>query len=389
MKILRVASSLHPEVTGGVGLHVHQMSARQADNGHEVTVLTSDNGDRSLPARENRSGYTVIRHQEMARPVDNSIAPSLVNTLRKLADKHDIIHAHSHLYFSTNMAAIFAKMSDTPLAITNHGLFSQTAPEWLQKVYIPTIARPTLNAADRVFCYTDIAKRTLRERSITSPISVISNGINCQMFTPDESITEKNQILFVGRLKEGKGPKYLIEAFASISSEFPDLSLKMVGDGPLREDLQKQCHVRDIDDRVTFVGELSYEEMPDVYNESLMLVSPTLTEAAVPRVVMEAWACETPAVISNIPEISEQHVDGAGLLVPMKDERELADKMAYLMGDEDARRAMGEEGRDRVLDSYSWQDTVDQTSSALQTTIDNYSQWDTQRLTTALNETES
>lgn len=372
MKILRVASSLHPEVTGGVGLHVHQMSSRQSENGHDVTVLTSDNGNRSLPDRENRSGYTVIRHREIARPVDNSIAPGLINTLRKLADEHDIIHAHSHLYFLTNMSAIFAKVANIPLAITNHGLFSQTAPQWLQKVYLPTIARTTLNTADRVFCYTDIAKRALRERKISSPISVISNGINCQMFAPNSEIAEENQLLFVGRLKEGKGPRYLIDAFASISSEHPDLSLKMVGDGPLREDLQKQCRQRNIEERVIFTGELTYDEMPNVYNESMILVSPTLTEAAVPRVVMEAWACETPAIMSNIPEISEDHVNGAGMLVPMKDANKLADKISYLVSNEDDRRKMGEEGRARVEESYSWQKTVDKTSAALQATIDNY-----------------
>lgn len=389
MKILRVASSLHPEVTGGVGLHVHQMSARQAENGHDVTVLTSDNGDRSLPERETRSGYSVIHHREVARPVDNSIAPGLITTLHKLADNYDIIHAHSHLYFSTNMSAVFAKISDTPFAITNHGLFSQTAPQWLQKVYIPTIARTTLNTADRVFCYTDIAKRTLRERSVSSPISVISNGINCQMFMPARDTSEKNQILFVGRLKEGKGPEYLIDAFASIRSEFPDLSLKMVGDGPLREDLQKQCRLRDVEDRVTFTGELSYEEMPNVYNESMVLVSPTLTEAAVPRVVMEAWACETPAIMSNIPEVSEEHIDGAGLLAPMRDASELADKMAYLISDEEARRRMGEKGRERVENSYSWQETVDETTRALQATVDNYSHRYKPRLITTSEETET
>lgn len=372
MRILRVASSLHPEVTGGVGLHVHQMSSRQADNGHDVTVLTSDNGDRSLPVREHRNGYTIIRHREVARPVDNSIAPGLLNTLRKLANRHDIIHAHSHLYFSTNLSAIFTKISSIPLAITNHGLFSQTAPQWLQKIYIPTVARTTLNTADRIFCYTDIAKRTLRERNVSSPISVISNGINCQMFSPDERIAEKRQILFVGRLKEGKGPKYLIDAFASISSEFSDLSLKMVGDGPLRDELQSQCKRQNIDDHVTFTGELSYEEMPRVYNESLLLASPTLTEAAVPRVVMEAWACETPAVMSNIPEVSEDHVKGAGLLVPLQDEEELAEKISYLVDNEEERERMGTEGRNRVVESYSWQDTVDRTSKALETTIRNH-----------------
>ncbi|WIV68833.1 glycosyltransferase family 4 protein [Natrialbaceae archaeon AArc-T1-2] len=365
MKILRVASSLHPEKPGGVGLHVHQMSSMQAGMGHDVTILTSDNGDRSLPKYEERDGYSIIRHRQIVRPAGNSIIPGILNSLRKLIPKYDVVHAHSHLYFSSNMAALFGKFTDIPLAVTNHGLFSQTAPELLQKVFIPTVARPTLNTADRVFCYTDLAKQELRDRGVSAPVSVISNGIDCEMFKPDPEIEEKDQILFVGRLEQGKGPSYLIEAFNSVADNHPDLNLKIVGYGSLKADLIEQCKEHGIFDRVTFTGELSYSEMPQVYNESKILASPTLTEAAVPRVAMEAWACETPVVMSNIPEVSEEHVGDAASLVPLRDADALAQSIEKLIMDEELREQMGEKGRQRVLSNHSWQKTVERTTAQL------------------------
>lgn len=366
LKILRVASSLYPEVNGGVGLHVDQMSRQQASKGHQVTVLTSDNGNHSLPRQEKRGGYSIIRHREIIRPLDNSIIPGILRSIRKLASSYDVIHAHSHLYFSTNVAAVISKVSNTPLAVTNHGLFSQTAPQLVQKIYIPTIARPTLNAADRIFCYTELARAELRERNVSTPVSVIPNGINCDSFKPEPTIETEKQILFVGRLKKGKGPHYLIQAFASIASQYPELTLKIVGDGPMRDQLVLQCEELEIADRVSFAGELSYTEMPTVYNESLMLVSPTLTEAAVPRVVMESWACETPVVMSDIDEVSADHIGDAGILVPLRDAAALSEEMVRLLENESERIEMGERGRQRVLRDHSWAETVNKTTNALQ-----------------------
>ncbi len=366
MQILRVASSLHPEKPGGVGLHVDQMSSMQSSMGHSVTILTSDNGDRSLSKHERRDGYKIIRHREIVRPSGNSIIPGITNSLRKLAPQHDVIHAHSHLYFSSNVAAAFSKVNGTPIAITNHGLFSQTAPKLVQKAFIPTIARLTLNAAEQVFCYTDLAKQELRERGVSSPVAVIPNGIDCEMFKPNPKVETQDQLLFVGRLERGKGPSYLIDAFNSIVDSHPQYSLKIVGYGSLEDDLKKQCEEYDISDAVTFSGELSYAEMPRVYNESSILASPTLTEAAVPRVAMEAWACETPVVMSNIQEVSAEHVGDAGSLVPLRDADALAEAIEELIEDGECRVEAGKKGRQRVLENHSWQHTVKQTTVTLE-----------------------
>lgn len=366
LRILRIVQSTYPEVVGGVGIHVHEMSKLQAEMGHEVTVLTSDNGDRRLPRQETRDSYTLIRHREVARPFDNSITPGLLRSLRTHAPDHDILHVHSHLYFSSTLSALYDVLSDVPMVLTNHGLVSQTAPMPVQKLFIPTVGRFTFEAADRILCYTDTDKRRLLDRGIGTDISVIHNGIDCTQFEPNGA--ESNaQLLFVGRLKPGKGPQYLLEAFGTLASEYPGLSLKLVGDGPLRDDLAHQAATLNVEDRVTFLGEVSNEELPRLYNESLAFVLPSLNEG-LPRTVLEAMACGRPVITSDLEQL-RSIVPGAGYLVEPGSTDELVDTISKLLESTDL-AAFGENARSTVESEYSWRDTVEQTVKSYRTVIE-------------------
>lgn len=369
LRILRVVQSTYPEVIGGIGIHVHDMSRKQAELGHEVTVLTSDNGDRSLPRREKRDGYTLVRYRELARPIDNSITPGMIRSLHRRAPDFDIVHTHSHLYFSSNVAAAISKLTNTDLVLTNHGLFSQTAPMSIQKAYLKTLGKFTLNSADRIFCYTERAENLLEDHGISTPAKIVHNGINCEMFSPSNPGSSEKQILFVGRLKPGKQPDVLIDAFTKVVREHPEYQLKVVGDGPMLDELEHLCRESSVDEQVTFTGELSYEEMPSVYNESEFLVLPTKTEAAIPRVVMEAWACETPAIMTNIREIDGDEFATGGITTDgMIDD--LYEQMCRLIEDEDLRRDLGESGRNHVSENYSWAETVEETTAEYYEVID-------------------
>lgn len=360
LAILRVASDVYPEVMGGFGLHVHDMSKLQSRLGHDVTLLTSDHGNSDLARQEERDGYRLIRHREIADPVDNSIIPCLVRSLRNRSQGADVIHAHSHLFFSTNLTAIFSRFTDTPLVITNHGLMSQTAPMWIQKAFLPTVAKFTLNSADRIMCYTETDRDRLRDRGITANVSVVSNGIRCDRFRPDNSTPEGDYILFVGRLKEGKGVKYLIDAFANIADEYPDIDLKIVGEGPLRGSLRSRCWERGVDQRVTFAGNFPNEDMPELYNEATVFVLPSLSEG-LPRTVLEAMSCGTPVVTSALPQL-EPVVDGAGHTFPVGDVERLADHIRSLLNDQTLRESLGDYGRERILEEFSWRETVRETT---------------------------
>jgi glycosyltransferase involved in cell wall biosynthesis len=368
LQILRVSTDTYPEILGGGALHAHEMSKLQAERGHDVTLLTSDHGDHNAPRREERAGYTVRRYEELARPFGSSITLRMVPDLWRLTSNNDIVHAHSHLYFSSNVAAVLRHFNGTPLLVTNHGLYSQTAPEIIQDAFMRTVAKFTFNSVDRVLCYTKTDHDRLRNRSITAPISVIHNGIDCETFTPEAGEDRKSRVLFVGRFNKSKGVHRLVRAFAGLTADISDVGLTLVGDGPLENHLKESVRRYGIDDRVSFEGRLPNEALPAIYAESTVFALPSDAEG-LPRTVLESLACETPVVTSALPQL-EPLVESVGETVPKKTVTELETALRKLLTNQQRRRELGKRGRERVVENYSWAETVEETTEQYYELID-------------------
>lgn len=359
MRILRVAQNLYPEVPGGGTYHVHAMSRDQAAMGHDVTVLTVSD-DEGLPRYEERNGYTVVRRSASVELLGNAISLGVARLLRETPD-FDVIHAHSHLYFSTNLAALKRRLGDVPLAITNHGLYSQNAPEWLFDLYLRSLGRWTFNRADVVFCYTEEDKERVREFRVDSRIEVVANGIDTERFTPDGPESnlidhEGSVVLFVGRLVDGKRPGDAVKAVSRLSDRM-DAKLYIVGDGPLREELETEA------ENVVFLGHVDYDKLPAIYRSGDVLLLPSRAEG-LPRTVLEAMATGLPVVTSDLPQVRTLS-ETAGRVVPVGDITALADALGTFVTDESARAAAGDRGRAVIEQEHKWQLTIKKTTGVL------------------------
>lgn len=357
MKILRVASDLYPSVVGGVGLHAHEMSKWQAKMGHDVTVYTSNIDGR--PQQEQLDGYEVVRFKPIVKSLGNAIMPNMLPELLKNEKEFDVIHAHSHLFFSTNLCSLVRKIKSTPLVITNHGLISQTAPQWVQMLYLPTVAKWTYDAADRVICYTEEDKLMLEDLGVDhSKIAVIHNGIDTDLFSPGGKGKNKEwkQILWVGRFTPGKGVEYLIDAFKMLLDDFPEAKLVMVGRGPMREVIEEKTVGLS---NVSIQDFVPNSELPNLYRDSDVFVLPSLYEGF-PRTIMEAMACGVPIVCTDLPQFAEI-VNDCGLVVPVGDSRGLASSIGEILSGESLSKRLGENGRKTAVKNYSWEDTVRKT----------------------------
>ena len=367
MRILRVAQKVYPEVTGGGPYHVHALSRDQATMGHDVTVLTV--GGEAASHTGERDGYTVIRYPATVRALGNDVSVGVGEYLRSSAGEYDIVHAHSHLYFSTNLAAMARTLSGTPLSITNHGLYSQNAPEWMFDAYLRSVGKWTLDRADTVFCYTDVDRRRLREFGVTSEVSVVPNGIDTGRFTasgPSSDLidTDGPVVLFVGRLVEGKRPRVAVDALAGLRARGYDARLFLCGDGPLREELRAHAESRGISERVTFLGQRSYEEMPAIYRSADVLVLPSRAEG-VPRTVLEAMASGVPVVCSSLEQV-EAVIGDAGTTVPVGDVEAFVDALDPFVSDPESRERAGDAGREAVDKGHDWGETVRRTTEVLE-----------------------
>ena len=360
MKILRVVSDLYPSVVGGIGIHAHQMSTSQARRGHEVTVLTLNQKDQA--ENELINGYRVKRFPSYFTICGNAFAPGLILEIMRRRRSVDIIHAHSHLFFSTNVCAFARLLHSAPLIITNHGLISASAPAWLNTLYKHTFSRATFHIADHIICYTDIEKKNIEKLGIDpKKISVIHNGVDTSLFTPgaSEKTTCRKQILWVGRYVPGKGVGYLIEAFSRVREKIPGAHLVLVGEGPEKSAIEDMIKNLYLQSSVTLIDYLDNAELPGIYKNSDLFVLPSLMEG-VPRTILEAMACGVPVVTTDLPHLVNI-IDGAGLVVPPKDPALLSDAILTILEDVPLAETMSQRGRNKIELEYSWENTVGKT----------------------------
>lgn len=369
MKILRVTSDLYPFVVGGIGIHAHEMSEKQVSLGHDVTVYTLVNKNEK---RNPRVNYRIIKKQKLFSFLGNSISPLLFFDLFRMRNDFDIIHAHSHLFFSTNICAIIRKMGSSPLIITNHGIMSVSAPNWFNRIYIKIIGKWTLNAADAVLCYTKEEKKKLINslHIDEKKIFIIPNGVNLDIFYPDpvEKVNRDPTLLWIGRLVKGKGVHFLIQATSLIIRKIPNIRLIIVGEGPEKGKIKKIIKYLNLKDSVSIVDYIDYQNLPAIYRKTDIFILPSMNEG-VPKTVLEAMACGKPIVISEFSHLRELICD-SGLMFPKGDIYALADAIVKLIKNETLRKELGKNARNKIIQNYSWDNTVQKTTEIMKQLIE-------------------
>ena len=357
MRILRVVSDLYPMVVGGIGIHAHEMSKIQSEKGNDVTVITFNSKKSPEPQRND---YRIITIPVSLRVRGNSFSFFLPFRVWTEVGSADIVHAHSHLFFSTNICALVRKFDTTPLVITNHGLMSASASDWFNILYLKTIGRWTLNTADKILCYTDEEKdKLIRILHIDElKITVIPNGIDTDTFCPRVTDQDPDTItlLWVGRFVKGKGVEYVIRAMAVLSKEIPNLNLTLVGEGPEKKRICELINDLGLQDNIRIIDFVPYDKIPGIYQDSDIFVLPSLHEG-MPRTVLEAMSCGVPVVISDFSHLRDL-VDGGGLMFPKRDVQALSDCLRNIIKDTSIRAEMGQKARDKIVQEHSFMRTV-------------------------------
>src|SRR2546427_241939 len=168
----------------------------------------------------------------------------------------------------------------------------------------------------------------------------------------------KGPVLFVGRLVERKGVAHLIEAIARLGSLAP--RLEIVGEGPERPGLEALAGRLEVADRVVFRGKIPPDELQASYARAAVGVFPSVLDArrgteGVGGVLLEAMNHATPVIASRVGGIPDIVEDGvSGLLVPPGDAAALAAAVRRLGDDPALARRLGEAGRRRLREQFSW-----------------------------------
>jgi glycosyltransferase involved in cell wall biosynthesis len=155
---------------------------------------------------------------------------------------------------------------------------------------------------------------------------------------------ERGGVLFVGRLSQEKGVKYLIEACARYQ-----LPLRIAGDGPEFETLSRLAH-----SNVTFLGQLSRHAIIKEMMRAAVVAMPSLWYEGFPNVILEAFACGTPVIVSQIGSLAEIVETGlTGYHVPVADVDSLGVCIKQLLSDPLRARQLGRTARRIFLERYT------------------------------------
>ena len=213
--------------------------------------------------------------------------------------------------------------------------------------------------SDLLICNANALREFVIKRHRVDPqiVVVVPNGVDTDFFTPDPSCRAGcPTVVFVGRLVKEKDPLCLIEAFALLRNIVPETRMVMVGQGYMQSSVQRQLVSTGLSEHVELVP--GANDVRPFLRKAWTLVLPSVSEGF-PQVILEAMACGLPVVASatgGIPEIVEDGV--TGLLVPPRSPKSLAQSLAKILSDDQARIAMAKRAREKVEQSYSLEHVV-------------------------------
>jgi len=186
-------------------------------------------------------------------------------------------------------------------------------------------------------------------------------GIDCHQFTfqPRQYSDRVVRVITIARLVEKKGVEYGIRAVAKLTKEFPQLEYQIVGDGCLKDELQRLIQELEVTDKVKLLGWKQQQEITELLAQAHIFMAPSVTSRngdreGIPVSLMEAMACGMPILStmhSGIPELVEH--GKSGFLVPERDADALAEKLSYLLKNPEVWQKMGIAGRACVEKYYN------------------------------------
>lgn len=282
------------------------------------------------------------------------VAPQFYRKLKTLNPA--LIHAHFGPCGA--LALPIAHQLNVPLVVTFHGFDAMMTDEYARqdsistKVYLKRRESLKHNAKQFIAVSAFIRSKLMAQGFPEDKIRVHHIGVNTEFFQADASIPREPVVLFVGRLTEKKGCEYLIRAMSLAQQQIEQAELVILGDGPLRQDLEELA--RQKLRRYRFLGFQPPDVVKDWMNRASILTVPSVTASngdseGLPMVVVEAQAMGLPIIGSIHAGIPEAVVHGeTGFLFTERDWDAMAKYIVELLSYPDLWKQMSMNGQIRM-----------------------------------------
>lgn len=349
-----ICQLLHSLTVGGAEVLAERIARQLSGEFRFVFACLDDLGELGRSLRSGGFPVEVLRR----RPgLDFGCVRKLARLLRD--ERVDLIHAHQYTPFFYATAARLLRPR-LPVMFTEHGRHQPDYPRRKRMIY----NRLALRRADRVIGVGQTVRRALIENEGIAPerVSVIYNGIDLAAFetkTTDRGAVRREigvgpddfVVAQVARLDYLKDHATAVRTIARVAEQNRQTRLVIVGDGPLRGDIEGHVARADAAGFVRMLG--LRRDVGRILAAADVFLLTSISEG-IPLTVIEAMAAGLPVVSTAVGGVPEVIVDGVnGLLAPAGDDEALAQDLLALGADEDLRTRMGEAGRRRAREVFS------------------------------------
>ena len=368
MKILVINwQDIRNPLGGGAEVHLHQVFARIAAMGHEVTVLCSMFPGAS--AEETIDGLEVVRRG--ARGVFNFVAPGGYRRLRRHRAFDVVVDDMNKIPF---LAQRYAR---EPVCGIVHHLFGSSVFREANPVtaaYVSgmewrALKRYRRDAVPFIAVSPSTMSDMMRRGYPQSLLTLVSLAVDHQRFRVSSGAKHPTPLIgYVGRIKRYKSIDHIVDALPPVLQSIPNAKLVIVGEGDDRPRLERIVDAKGLHESVEFTGFVDEERKVQLLQSMWMLVMPSSKEGW-GLTVTEANACGTPAVVSDVPGLRDAVVDKeTGMLFPYGDRTALAARIIKLLESAELREAMGKRA-ERFSQQFSWDNAAHHTLDVLERTI--------------------
>src|SRR3954447_11415864 len=368
MKICFVCNEYPPVPHGGIGTFVRTLATFLVRQHPQVMVVGF--GEPGAEPRTREEQGVEVNHPRM--PMQwlsggNRYAQALwggmkrmvlSKTVNRLASKRGIDVVESY-----DWSGPLWRHPSVPLVVRMHGantahcLYERRRPSRKLKHF----ERKNVGMADQLIAVSEhIGGLTVRSVGLPNKAyRVIYNAVDTELFRPSDTPRDGNEVLYVGTVNRRKGVGELFKAIPEVLSERPGTRFRIAGaisrsesgeslDQYLLGLLPVACRAS-----VEFLGRVSHDKLPSLYNQAAVCVFPSLAEAF-GLTCVEAMACGRPVVMTNHasgPEIVEDGV--SGLLADPRDPKRVSACLLSILNSPDLQQQMGKAARERTEEKFS------------------------------------
>jgi len=302
-KVALISDWYFPKI-GGIEYSMHALAKTLSMHGHEVNVITRSYPE--VPEYSIRDGVTVIRIK--GRPLPGQHRLLMPNAYRELygllkKENYEIINCHG-LDSPIGMSALIASRKlGIPVVVTNHSLVGHT-------LYSPALyfaGKVLLRNADAIIAVSSAVEKDSKIMT-KKPIYRIFNGVDSEDSIVKVSFpydTEgKLVIATVARMTKKKGVQNIVGLAPALLEKHKNLLFVMIGEGPLRKNLEKRVEETGLSGNFYFTGEISREEVLGYLDQADIFALPSIDEAFGIS-ILEAISKKVPVVAMNHSGVSD------------------------------------------------------------------------------------